>query len=56
MKIKIRVWNYRDIRMYVFPPVKHFNEMTDMYKTRYEQYAIGRDSKDIIPKSLLFSD
>jgi len=23
--------------------------MTDMYKTRYEQYAIGRYPKDLIP-------
>jgi hypothetical protein len=35
--------------MCVFSSFKHLNQMTDMYKTRYEQYAIGRDSKDLIP-------
>jgi hypothetical protein len=33
----------------LFPPFKHLNQMSDVYKTRYVQYATGRDSKDLIP-------
>jgi len=48
MKIKKLVWNYH-IYMCVFSYLSTWTRWLICTKTRYEKYAIGRDSKDLLP-------